>query len=213
MPSWAPRVYRPATAGPSAVKSAFLFDKRSRCDPISVQQMPRFPVMLFSPSVFPAVSLSFSLFLSFHSFFFRLHTSLTRPAWTTACNASLAALSQHHQSLCSATVRPAVHRQPNPHWLPCHTTRSQASSDYSSHLLPFHPHMLPFLLPGHWTSHTSLLNSSACAEVLLLSSLMQELLKITVFSLFTVSHFKESLHLVPLWAWCQGLRNGPVHRT
>lgn len=32
---------------PSAVKSAFLFDKRLRCDPISVLQMPRFPVMLF----------------------------------------------------------------------------------------------------------------------------------------------------------------------
>lgn len=47
MPSWAPGVYKPATADPSAVKSAFLFDKRSRCDPISVLQMPRFPVTLF----------------------------------------------------------------------------------------------------------------------------------------------------------------------
>lgn len=73
-PSRAPGVCRPATADPSAVKSAFLFDKRLRFDPISVLQMPRFPVMLFSPVFFPTLpSLSFLLSLypltPFHSFF------------------------------------------------------------------------------------------------------------------------------------------------
>lgn len=147
MPSWAPGVYRPATADPSAVKSAFLFDKRSRCDPISVQQMPRFPVMLFPPLFFlPCLSLShtFSLSLSFHSFFFKLHTSLSRPAWTTACNAPLAVLSQHHQSLCSATeaCRPPAAKPtlaPMPH----------TSSNYSFHLLPLQaPYALFSLLPS-----------------------------------------------------------------
>lgn len=61
-PSRAPGVCRPATADPSAVKSAFLFDKRLRCDPISVLQMPRFPVMLFSPLFFPTPLPSPSLY-------------------------------------------------------------------------------------------------------------------------------------------------------
>lgn len=99
---------------PSAVKSAFLFDKWLRCDPISVLQMPRFPVMLFPFCFFvPAISLpdsphlfSLSLFSSFTSLFQglpgQLHEMLHSPLFLSII---------HHST---PLLRPVVHLQPNP---------------------------------------------------------------------------------------------------
>lgn len=103
MPGWAPGVYRPATADPSAVKSAFLFDKRLRCDPISVLQMSRFPVMLFPLCFFPASSLSLSL--SLHAcFLFILSFSSFIPLF-------LSLLRRLHAVLHSALFLSIIH-----HW-------------------------------------------------------------------------------------------------
>lgn len=107
-PSRAPGVCRPATAEPSAVKSAFLFDKPLRCDPISVLQMPRFPVMLFFPVFFPtppsSLSLLPSLSPSTHSisfFLFKLHASCSRPACSLPAS-SIAVVRCRNTGSCSA---------------------------------------------------------------------------------------------------------------
>lgn len=138
MPSWAPGVYRPATADPSAVKSAFLFDKRSRCDPISVLQMPRFPVMLFPLCFFllplsPPLSLYLSLFIL--SFFKLLYLSFQ--ACLDNCVVTLHSpffLSIIHH--CGQQLRPVVHRQP-----------AHISSHATAHIARPAPAPAPILLP------------------------------------------------------------------
>lgn len=138
MPGCAPGVHRPATADPSAVKSAFLFDKRSRCDPISVLQMSRFPVMLF-PLCFLQLPLPRFPLALFSFFLFQALYLSFRPAWTTACNTPFTVLSKHHPSLWWATeaCSPAAPPASRP-----------ASAITPQHIrLALPRRLLPFLLP------------------------------------------------------------------
>lgn len=102
---WGPQTCH---GNPSAVKSAFLFDKWSRCDPISVLQMPRFPVMLFPfclffTLLFLSAQLSLSRFTLSFSSFTPLFQGLPGQG-----NAPLAALSQHihHSAPLTEACRP-----------------------------------------------------------------------------------------------------------
>ena len=177
MPSWAPGVYRPTTATHQLWN---LLSSLINGRDVTLSLSCRCPDFLscLSPSVFScsfslwlSLSLSFSLFQALHLFQGlprQLHEMLHSPFFLSVI---------HHSLL---LLRPVVHQRLNP----------QATADTSSHLLP--PGTNPFILiPPYYcssetsqTQHNFLLNGSACAKVLLLSRLMQTLLKWSNFIIY-----------------------------
>lgn len=204
MPSRAPGVYRPATATHqlwnllSSLINGWDVTLSLSC------RCPDFLSCSFPSVFFPLLFLCLTLPVSFHSLFSsftplfqglpgQLHEMLHSPLFLSII---------HHFT---PLLRPVVHLQSNPQG-PQQTPAFFfffffLASGELPHL--HHPHSPIFIPPQYCSPDTSLaqhillLNGSACAKVLLLTALMRTLLKFTVISLFTVSHFKELLHLSP----------------